>query len=70
MLETLIPVFLEKSAEILFALLLEKLCQWILNDTNIKRSSKYIKIQIFAIYLEWILLKTLPKSLPKQDERK
>ena len=70
MLETLITVVLEKSAEIIFTLLLEKFYKWILTDKNIKHSSKYIKTKILAIYLQWIFLKSSPKSLPQQDERK
>ncbi len=58
---------LEKSAEIVLVLLVEKLWAWVLRDRNLQRVSNFVKLQILILYLDWVLLKTSLK--PLQDER-
>ena len=64
MLETLFSMALEKSLEILIALLLEKFWKWILNNSNL--TSTNFKNQIILLYLHWILHKTPLISPPKE----
>ncbi|WP_341527124.1 hypothetical protein WKK05_32145 [Nostoc sp. UHCC 0302] len=68
MLETLIPLLLNKSVEVIFGLLLEKFWTWVLKDDNFKRLNHFLKMQILVLYLDWILLKTSPKFLPKSPQ--
>ncbi|HBL10279.1 MAG TPA: hypothetical protein DD379_02500 [Cyanobacteria bacterium UBA11162] len=64
MVENLVILALQKSAEIILLLLVEKLWAWVLSDRNTKRLSNYLKMQILLLYLDWVLLKTPLKSLP------
>ncbi|AFZ02710.1 hypothetical protein [Calothrix sp. PCC 6303] len=65
MLETLIPLLLYKSAEIILGLLLEKIWTWVLSDAHFKRNRKLLKMKLLVLYLDWILLKTSLKSIPE-----
>ncbi len=67
MVENLVLLALEKSAEIVLVLLVEKLWAWVLRDRNLQRASNFLKMQILILYLDWVLLKTSLK--PLQDER-
>lgn len=67
MVENLLVLALEKSAEIVLVLLVEKFWKWVLSDRNTKRLSRFMKMQILILYLDWVLLKTPLKSL--HDER-
>ncbi len=67
MVENLVVLALEKSAEIVLGMLLEKLWKWVLSDRNLQRASNFLKMQILILYLDWVLLKTSLK--PLQDER-
>lgn len=67
MVENIVSLALEKSAEIVLGVLLEKLWKWVLSDRNLQRASNLLKMQILILYLDWVLLKTPIKSL--HDER-
>jgi hypothetical protein len=67
MVENLLVLALEKSAEIVLVLLVEKFWKWLLSDRNLQRFSNFVKLQILILYLDWVLLKTPLKSL--HDER-
>ncbi|BAY12670.1 hypothetical protein [Calothrix sp. NIES-2098] len=71
MLETLIPLVINKSVEIILGLLLEKFWAWVLKDNNYQRLNQFLKIQILTLYLDWVLLKTpikyLPESAPENN---
>ncbi|OUL37760.1 hypothetical protein BV372_00770 [Nostoc sp. T09] len=68
MLETLIPLVLNKSVEIILGLLLEKFWAWVLKDNNCQRLNQFLKMQILALYLDWVLLKTPLKYLPESTQ--
>ncbi|MEH2293681.1 hypothetical protein [Nostoc sp.] len=65
MLETLIPLVINKSIEVILGLLLKKIWAWLLRDESFQRLNHFLKMQILVLYLDWILLKTSLKSLPK-----
>ncbi|WP_375500874.1 hypothetical protein [uncultured Nostoc sp.] len=65
MLETLIPLVINKSIEVILKLLLEKIWAWLLTDKSFQRFNHFLKMQIFVLYLDWILLNTSLKSLPE-----
>ncbi|AVH70300.1 hypothetical protein [Nostoc sp. 'Lobaria pulmonaria (5183) cyanobiont'] len=65
MLETLISLVINKSIEVILKLLLEKVWVWLLTDKSFQRLNHFLKMQIFVLYLDWILLKTSLKSLPE-----
>ena len=65
MLETLIPLVINKSIEVILKLLLEKIWAWLLTDKNFQRLNHFLKMQIFVLYLDLILLKTSLKFLPE-----
>jgi hypothetical protein len=67
MLETLIPLVVNKSVEVFVGILLEKFCKWVLSDANIKSGSNFLKMQILVLYLDWVLRKTPLKSLPEES---
>lgn len=67
MLEILTAVILEKSAEIVLGLLLEKFCKWILSETNTKHASKLIKTKIIRLYFHWLFLQSSFKALPEEQ---
>ncbi|WP_315788810.1 hypothetical protein [Fischerella sp. JS2] len=67
MLETLIPLVVNKSVEVV-GILLEKFCKWVLSDTNTKSANNFLKMQILVLYLDWVLQKTPLKSLPEESE--
>ena len=68
MLETLIPLVVNKSVEVVVGILLEKFCKWVLSDTNIKCGSNFLKMQLLVLYLDWVLRKTPLKSLPEESQ--
>ncbi|KOP24099.1 hypothetical protein AMR41_22240 [Hapalosiphon sp. MRB220] len=68
MLETLIPLVVNKSVEVVVGILLEKFCKWVVSDANIKSAKNFLEMQILVLYLDWILQKTRLKSLPKELE--
>jgi hypothetical protein len=68
MLEILIPLVLNKSAGIILGLLLEKFWAWVLKDDNYQRLKQFLKMQVLALYLDWLLLKTPLKSLPESTQ--
>ena len=68
MVENLVLLALEKSGEIVLGMLLEKFWKWVLSDRNSKRLSRFMKMQILILYLDWVLLKTPLKSLPDRGE--
>lgn len=68
MVENLVLLALEKSAEILVGVLLEKLWKSVLSDRNLQRVSNFVKLHILILYLDWVLLKTPLKSLPARRE--
>jgi hypothetical protein len=68
MVENLLVLALEKSAEIVLVLLVEKFWKWVLRDRNLQCASNFLKMQLLILYLDWVLLKTPLKSLP--DQRK
>lgn len=68
MLETLIPLVINKSVEVVVGILLEKFCKWVLSDANIKCGSNFLKMQILVVYLDWVLRKTPLKSLPQESQ--
>ena len=70
MLETLISLIVNKSVEVVVGILLEKFSKGVLSDTNIKSANNFLKMQILVLYLDWILLKTSLKPLPKGSEEK
>lgn len=70
MLENILVLALEKSAEIVLVLLVEKLWAWVLRDRKLQRISNFVKMHIFILYLDWVLLKTPLKSIPDQPEEK
>ena len=70
MVENLVLLALEKSAEIVLGMLLEKFWKWVLSDRNLQRASNFLKMQIFILYLDWVLLKTPLKSLPDRREER
>ncbi|MBE8970697.1 hypothetical protein IQ277_32160 [Nostocales cyanobacterium LEGE 12452] len=70
MLETLIPLVINKSVEVVVGILLEKFCQWLLSDANIKSANNFLKMQILVLYLDWVLRKTSIKALPEESEEK
>jgi hypothetical protein len=70
MVENLVLLALEKSAEIVLGMLLEKFWKWVLSDRNLQRASSFLKMQILLLYLDWVLLKTPLKSLPDQREER
>ncbi|MBD2197044.1 MULTISPECIES: hypothetical protein [Calothrix] len=65
MLETLIPLVINKSVEIILGLLLEKFWAWVLKDNNYQRLNQFLKMQVLALYLNWVLLKKPLKYLPE-----
>jgi hypothetical protein len=70
MVENLVLLALEKSAEIVLGMLLEKFWKWVLSDRNLQRASNFLQMQILILYLDWVLLKTPLKSLPSRREEK
>ncbi len=70
MLENLLVLALEKSAEIVLVLLVEKFWAWVLRDRNLQRFSNFVKLQILILYLDWVLLKTPLKSLLAHREER
>ena len=58
MVENLVLLALEKSAEIVLGMLLEKFWKWVLSDRNLQRASNFLQMQILILYLDWVLLKT------------
>lgn len=70
MLETLIPLVVNKSVEVFIGILLEKFCKWLLSDANIKSANNFWKMQILVLYLDWVLQKTPLKSLPEKSQDK
>ncbi|WP_341527100.1 hypothetical protein WKK05_32010 [Nostoc sp. UHCC 0302] len=68
MLETLIPLVINKSVEVVIGILLEKFCKWVLSDANIKNADNFLKMQILVLYLDWVLRKTTLKSLPQESQ--
>jgi hypothetical protein len=70
MVENLLVLALEKSAEIVLVLLVEKFWKWVLSDRNLQGASNFQKMQILILYLDWVLLKTPLKSLPNRREER
>ncbi|HEY9638093.1 MAG TPA: hypothetical protein V6D14_32165 [Coleofasciculaceae cyanobacterium] len=70
MVENLLVLALEKSAEIVLVLLVEKFWKWVLSDRNLQGASNFLKMQILILYLDWVLLKTPLKSLPNRREER
>lgn len=70
MVENLLLVALEKSAEFVLILLLNKFWAWVLRDRNLQGASNFLKMQILILYLDWVLLKTPLKSLPDRREER
>jgi hypothetical protein len=70
MVENLLVLALEKSAEIVLVLLIEKFWKWVLRDRNLQRVSNFVKLQILILYLDWVLLKTPLRSLPDPREER
>jgi hypothetical protein len=70
MVENLVFLALEKSAEIVLGVLLEKFWVWVLSDRNLQRASYFLKMQILILYLDWVLLKTPLQSLPDRREER
>jgi hypothetical protein len=70
MLETLIPLVVNKSIEVVVGILLEKFCKWVLSDANLKLVNNFVKMQILLLYLDWVLQKTPLKSLPEESQQK
>jgi len=70
MVENILVLALEKSAEIVLVLLVEKLWAWVLRDRKLQGVNNFVKMQIFILYLDWVLLKTPLKSIPDQLEEK
>jgi hypothetical protein len=70
MVENLLVLALEKSAEIVLVLLIEKFWAWVLRDRKLQRASNFLKMQILILYIDWVLLKTPIKSLPDQREER
>jgi|GEM_PF-2035472 len=68
MLEILIPLVVNKSVEVVVGILLEKLCKWVLSDSNLKSLNKFLKIQILVLYLDLVVRKTPLKSLPEESQ--
>lgn len=68
MVENLVILALEKSIGIVLSILLKKFWEWVLNDSNIKRASNLLKMQILILYLDWVLLKTPLKELPEREK--
>lgn len=65
MLEILITLILKKSIEVILVLLLKKIWAWLLRYESFQCLNHFLKMQILILYLDWILLKTSLKSLPK-----
>ncbi len=70
MVENLLVLALEKSAEIILVLLVEKFWKWLLSDRHLQRVNNFLKMQVLILYLDWVLLKTPLKSLPDQREER
>ncbi len=70
MVENLVFLALEKSAEIVLGVLLEKFWVWVLSNRNLQRASNFLKMQVLILYLDWVLLKTPLQSLPDRREEK
>lgn len=61
---------LEKSAEMVLILLLQKFWKWLFSDRHLQRASNFLRMQILILYLDWVLQKTPLKSPPAQSEKK
>ncbi|OCQ96831.1 hypothetical protein BCD64_14600 [Nostoc sp. MBR 210] len=70
MLETLIPLVVNKSVEVVVGILLEKFCKWLLSDANIKSANNFLKMKILVLYLDWVLRKTPLKDIPEKSQDK
>ncbi|OKH41214.1 hypothetical protein FACHB389_06025 [Nostoc calcicola FACHB-389] len=70
MLETLIPLVVNKSVEVIVGILLEKFCKWVLSDANIKSANNFLKMQILVLYLDWVLRKISLKYLPEKSQKR
>jgi hypothetical protein len=70
MVENLVLLALEKSAEIVLGILLEKFWKWVLSDRKLQRVSNFVKLQILILYLDWVLLKTPLKSIADRREER
>lgn len=70
MVENLVLLALKKSGEIVLGMLLKKFWALVLSDRNLQRASNFLKMQIFILYLDWVLLKTPLKSLPDRREKR
>ncbi|MFB2769211.1 hypothetical protein ACE1AT_07930 [Pelatocladus sp. BLCC-F211] len=68
MLETLIPLVVNKSVEVVVGILLEKFCKWVLSEAHIRSANNFLKMQILVLYIDWVLQKTPLKSLPEESE--
>ncbi|MBD1938226.1 hypothetical protein [Microcoleus sp. FACHB-68] len=68
MVENLVLLALEKSTDIVLGIRLKKFWESVLSDSNIKRASNLLKMQILMLYLDWVLLKTPVKAIPKREK--
>ncbi|MEA5580873.1 hypothetical protein VB620_05915 [Nodularia harveyana UHCC-0300] len=70
MLEILIPMVINKSMEVVVGILLAKFYKWVLSDANLKSANNFLKMQVFLLYLDWVLLKTPLESLPDESQER
>ncbi|GAB1539954.1 hypothetical protein NUACC21_26230 [Scytonema sp. NUACC21] len=57
----MLEIIINKSVEIVLALLLKKVWGWVLSDRNFKSLHQSLKKQILLLYLHWVLLKAKVK---------
>ncbi len=69
MLETLIPIFIYKSTEIIFGLLLEKSWKWILKDTHIQAANNFLKMRIIILYINWLMQQISVESMLEKSHQ-
>jgi hypothetical protein len=69
MLETLIPIFIYKSTEIIFGLLLEKFWKWILKDAHIQTANNFLKMRIIILYTNYLMQQISVESMLEKSHQ-
>jgi hypothetical protein len=68
LINAILLLLLQKSGEVVLALLLESLWKRFLSKQNLKQPLNSLKLSILVLYLDWVLLKSSMKDLPEQQE--
>lgn len=59
-------LILSKSSETFLEVVLKKFWEWVLSDDNLKQLTRYFKLKMLVLYLDWLLQQNLDEKLPKK----